>query len=103
MPFATEVAVAGQGQFLSSARSQAVLGTRMPTADGRVFRYCQAGGSALVAGTVVQGPATLAQHLGNTPPVVPVGATSFIYTPGPLGVVANYYCDGLLQVDNNTG
>lgn len=103
MPFVAEIAAVGQGQFTSSATQGAPVGTRIMSADGRVFRYCRASAGPLTAGTVCQGPATLTQHLGNTPPVVPVGATSFIYTPGALGVVANYYLDGLLQVDTNPG
>lgn len=103
MPFATELAAVGQGQFTSSAVPLALAGARINTTDGRVFRYCRAGGGPLTAGTVVQGPATLSQHLGNTPPVVPAGATTFVYTPGAIGVVANYYTDGMLQVDTNPG
>lgn len=103
MPFSTEMAAVGQGQFSSSVAQLATLGSRVMSSDGRVFRYCKAGGGPLTAGTVCQGPATLTQHLANTPPVVPVGATSFVYTPGAIGVATNYYCDGLLQVDTNPG
>lgn len=103
MAFANEVAAVGQGQFTGSASPRATLGTRIATNDGRVFRYCQAGGGPLTPGTVCQGPATLSQHLANTPPVVPVGATSFVYTPGAIGVVANYYTEGILQVDTAPG
>ena len=102
MPFASEVVAAGQDQFLSSATPRAGIGTRIATADGRVFRYARAS-SALVVGAVCQGPATLPLHLGNTPPVVSAGAFAFVYTPGAIGCVANYYADGMLQVDTNPG
>lgn len=104
MPFATDAIAAGQDLFVSSATPKASLGTRMPVQDGRVFRYCRAGsGAALVAGNVIQGPATIAAHLANTPPVVAIGATSFTYTPGAATATAGYYADGLLQVDTAPG
>jgi hypothetical protein len=103
MPFYTEAVVAGQDLFVSSTTPKASVGARMSMQDGRVFRYAKAGSVALVAGNVVQGAPTIAAHLGNTPPVVPIGSTVFTYTPGAATAAAGYYSDGILQVDTGPG
>lgn len=101
--FASELQAVGQEGFLSSATQLHSLGTRAVTKDGRVFRYAQAGAADLVAGTVVQSAAPIANHLANTPPAVAVGATSFSYTPGATAGAANLYAEGYLQVDTTPG
>lgn len=93
----------GQGMFVSSATQQHPLGTRGSTPDGRVYRYCRAGASDLVAGNVIQAPAVQTAFLANTPPVVAAGAVSFSYTPGSATAVANSYAEGYLQVDTTPG
>ena len=55
-----------QNMWESSATQKAQLGTRGYTADGRAYRYAKAGAVALVAGNVLQGPATIAGHLNLT-------------------------------------
>jgi hypothetical protein len=68
-----------------------------------VFRYCAAGASDTVAGSVYQSAAPIPNHLANTPPAVAVGATSFTYTPGNTAGAANLYAEGYLQVDTTPG
>jgi hypothetical protein len=101
--FITEVEAVGQDDFISSATPAAQVGSRAVSADGRVFRYVKAGAADLVAGNVLQGPATLPNHLANTPPAVAVGAKSFTYTPGNTAAAAQFYAGGILQVDTTPG
>jgi hypothetical protein len=86
-----------------SADQKHPLGTLAFSNDGRWFRYAQAGALALVPGNLVQRPAAIADHLAMTPPVVPIGATSFLVTPGATAGIANYYAEGYLQVDTAPG
>lgn len=93
----------GQQMFVSSASQVHPLGTRGSTPDGRVYRYCKAGASDLVAGNVLQAPAVQTVFLANTPPVVALGAQTFQYTPGAATALANAYAEGYLQVDTTPG
>jgi hypothetical protein len=103
MNLQTETVIAGGDTTSNSTTQLHRIGTRMVTRDGRVFRYAQVGAVDLVAGNVIQGPAITPNHLANTPPVVPVGATSFTYTPGATLGTVNQYADGWLQVDTTPG
>ena len=95
--------ITAQDTFTGSATQMHPLGTYAETADGRGFRYAQVGATALVAGSLYQGAAPLANHLANTPPAVAIGATSFSYTPGATAGAANLYAEGYLQVDTTPG
>src|SRR5262252_2194345 len=100
MPVFDQQAVAiGQDGFTPTTTQMAPLGSRAYTRDGRVFRYCQMGGVDGVAGSVYQSAAPIGAHLANTPPVLPIGTTSFLYTPG----AANLYAEGFMQVDTAPG
>lgn len=99
----SETLVLGADAFSSSATKLHRLGTRAVDKAGRVFRYCQAGASDLVAGNLIQAAAPIPNHLANTPPAVAIGATSFSYTPGATAGAANLYEDGFLQVDTTPG
>lgn len=96
-----------QLMYESSANQRHPLGTRGTTADGRVFRYCQAGASDLVAGNVIQSAAPIANHLANTPPAVPITQMGqpnfFTYTPGATAGAASLYAEGYMQVDTTPG
>jgi hypothetical protein len=101
--FGGEMEAPGQDMFQSSATQVHPLGTRYRCRDGRVFFYTSAGVSDLVAGTLNQGPAPIANHLAQTPPVVALGATSFVFTPGNTAGAANLYAEGFMQVDTTPG
>lgn len=103
MNLKAEAIVSGGDTAENSATRNHAIGTRFQTRDGRVFRYALAGAADLVAGNVIQGPATIALHLANTPPAVAIGATSFTYTPGATAAAANFYEGGWLQVDTTPG
>lgn len=102
--FTSEVQITDSGAFDYTSTQKLPLGTRARTRDGRVFRYCRAGATALVAGSLYQSAVPVANHLANTPPAVAAGATQFTYTPGATaGSEANDYGEGYLQVDTTPG
>jgi len=98
-----DLIVFGTDSLTASATALHRLGTRAEDDYGRVYRYALCGGVDLVAGNVLQGPAIVPLHLANTPPVVAIGATSFVYTPGSTAGTLNQYEKGLLQVDTTPG
>lgn len=109
---------APQDLFLSSTVQGADLGSTMTTGDGRFFRYAYAGATALVAGTVVQGPARIANHLQLTPTATAATTTvntgaalltglgsypTVQVTLGATAATANYYAGGTLNVTLDGG
>ena len=96
----------GQGMFVSSATQLHPLGIRGTDDMGRWYRYCRAGASDLVAGNVIQGPATVAGNLtlvvnttsGGTSP----GSTSISVTC-VSAVSTGFYREGLLIVASGSG
>jgi len=100
--FIEDASAYGQDGFTSSATQLAPLWSRATTKDGRVFRYVQAVADT-VAGSVYQSTAPIALHLARTAPIVAVGATSFVFTPGAAGGAANLYGEGYCQVDTTPG
>ena len=98
--------IAVQNMFVSSSTQNAKLGQRAALNDGRVFRYARAGAVDLVAGNVIQGPATVAGALtlamqttsGGTSP----GSTSISVTCASA-VSTGFYNDGFLMVASGSG
>lgn len=79
------------------------LGARAKMADGRVFRYCKAGGTALVPGKLQQAPAEITNHQNLTPAAAAIGATSVTVTLGATAATANQYAGGWLIVTTTPG
>src|SRR6202035_5969985 len=73
------------------------------TNDGRAFRYAQAGGVTLVAGTVLQSPAQITNHQNMTTTTAPIGATAITVAVGATAVTANQYANGYLMINDGTG
>ncbi len=82
---------APQDLFISTVNQQADLGALMTTGDGRFFRYAQAGASALVAGTVLQSPATVSNHLQLTPAALVATENANTGAPASTSVGTNVY------------
>lgn len=82
-----------------------LLGTRFATDDGRIFTLVQNGATALAAGVLVQGPATIgANHAGLTiGAAVATGGTSITATLGGTATTVNQYQGGYLVVSAGTG
>lgn len=71
---------------------------------GNRYRYVKVGGSALVAGNLLQEPAEDTQFVSMAvPAIVAIGATSITVTNGTTAVVANDHKDGLLTISTSTG
>jgi len=79
------------------------LGERAVTPDGRVFRYCKAGATALVPGKLQQAPAEVTNHQDLTPAAAAIGATSVTVTLGATAATANQYAGGWLMVTVTPG
>lgn len=97
-------AAANQG-FEESSTQKHEFGQLAVTADGRMFRYAQAGGTALVAGNVVQSPAGDADHDDITCRATAIGATEILITTGSGNgaLDAQEYAGGFLVIDTTPG
>jgi hypothetical protein len=99
-----DLTVAGQPLFSSSSTAMHVVGSRINTPDGRSFRYCKNGGSAMVTGKLQQAPAedtTNWQELGIA--AATVGDTT-VTTTDTVTLAANALAGGLLIIsEGSTG
>jgi hypothetical protein len=101
--FTGDTQVAARNLFSSSATQEHPLGSRFTTKDGRVFRYCKAGASALVVGNVIQAPAQDTAHQQLTPAAAAIGATTFTATLGASAAAAGLYSEGWAIIDTTPG
>lgn len=80
------------------------LGAKVVANDGREWRYCKAGGSALVAGKVYDAPAIVANHTNiSVASAAAVGATQVTVTLGATAATANQYAGGVMVVNDVDG
>jgi hypothetical protein len=95
----------GQEAFVSSSRAYHALGQPAVTADGRFFRYCRAGASALVVGNALQSRVEDTDHDDITVRATAVGATALLITTGSgSGALdANEYAGGWAAIDTTPG
>jgi hypothetical protein len=98
-----DVAVAASSVTSSSATKEFALGARAKMPDGRTFRYCLAGGTALVPGKLQQAPAQITNHQNLTPAAAAIGATSVTVTLGATAATANQYAEGWVVVTVTPG
>lgn len=92
------------GQPASTNFGQLRLGTRIVTRDGRAFRFARNGATLMVAGSLYQAAAPVANHLAQTPAAAAIGATQVVITTlGATAATENQYAEGLLQVDTTPG
>lgn len=88
----------------TSTADQLQVGTRSESADGRQFVYVKAGASALVPGTLQQGPAIVADHQNiAVAAAAAIGATTITVTLGATAATANQYAGGYVVVNDVTG
>lgn len=81
---------------LNTSTPPPVLGALFHSPDGRAFRTCRAGGTALVPGKLQQAPVEDTAHQGLTPTAAAIGATQVTVTLGASAVTANEYAGGYL-------
>ena len=92
----------GQSILEESSTRKHKLGARLVLGE-RVFRYCENGALALVAGELVQTAAPVAHHLNCSVPVTAVGSYQITVTPGATLGAKNAYQNGFLHVNNADG
>ncbi len=81
-----------------------LVGNRFSSGDYREFVLVQNGASALAAGNLVQGPASIgANHTGLTCATAAIGATQITVTLGGTAVTANQYAGGFVVISAGTG
>ena len=81
-----------------------VLGSRAETADGRLFRAMEVGGSALTKGNLLQGPANVTGHTNRVVGDAAVaGDMFFTFDSASNGAVANLYGDGYAVCNDAAG
>lgn len=102
--FAGAMQTAPIGPFASSSSSFGPrLGELIYTDDGRGFRYCLVGASALVPGKLYQAPAEVTNHQDLTPVAAAIGATSVTVALGATAATADQYAGGFMVVTVTPG
>lgn len=79
------------------------VGTLGTTQDGRWYRFCQNGGTLLVPGNVICGPAPVSDYVNLTATATAVGATTVTFTQGATAITQNQFKDGWLSVSVTPG
>lgn len=98
-----DLAVAPQDLYTSSVIQGTDLGARATTGDGRIFRYCLAGGTSLVAGKLQQSTAEDTTNWENlTAVAASIGATT-ISTSSSTTNAANVFANGLALISVTPG
>jgi hypothetical protein len=92
-----------QDLFVSSTSAQAVVGSYAETSDGRGFRYCKAGATALVPGKLYQASAEDTSNLENLAIAAAGTATFQVVTTSTVTLAANQCAGGLLVVTTGPG
>ena len=90
-------------EYEYSAQDIMGVGTKVMSADGRVFRWGQMGAVAGVTGKLYLPPLDQANHHNMTTAAATIGATVVTVTPGATAVTANEYANGYLVVSDGTG
>jgi len=90
--------------FGASTTQEMDLGARAVGGDGSEYRYVKVGGTALVAGKLYDGPATIDNHQNlavNT--AASAGATTISVTLGGTAATANQYAGGYIVINDEDG
>jgi hypothetical protein len=88
----------------NSSVQECALGTKVVTPDGRAFRYVKAGGTALVAGKLYDGPAEIANHQNlSVASAAAAGASSITVTLGATAATADQYAGGVIVINDVDG
>jgi len=79
------------------------LGAKATTTDGRVFRYCKVGGTALVAGKLYSAPASIANHTNLAVVSGAAGSNDIVVTLGGTAATKDQYAGGTIIINDMTG
>lgn len=87
-----------------SSEKEHALGTLAQAGDGSLYRYAQAGATALAAGKLTVAATQAANHENiAVAAAAAVGATEVTVTLGATAVIANQYADGYLVINDAAG
>lgn len=99
----SQVLVSPEDVFATYATNYSTLGAKATTGDGRAFRYCLAGGTTLVPGTLQQSSAEDTTNYQNlAAAATSIGATQVVISTSTT-VAANVFAGGLMVVTTSTG
>lgn len=98
----TGAVVVAQGIFQESADRLHALGELTHTNDGRAYRYCEAGGTALVAGNLQQSSVEDTGDQDLAVAAAAVGAREIV-TTSTVTVTANQYANGFALITVTPG
>jgi len=96
------ISVAAQGLYIEDTTARHNLGELVHTNDGRQFRYCSAGGTALVAGDLQQSKVENTSDADLAVAAAAVGDTTIV-TTSTVSVDANEYAQGFVVVNTTPG
>lgn len=96
------VATVAQGIFSESSTQLHKLGEVIFANDGRSYRYCKAGGTALVPGKLQQAPAEDTTNFQNLTVTAPSAGDSTITTTSTVTLTANQLAGGFLTITSAT-
>ena len=85
-------------QFNTYTTQRYPLGTQLIQQDGRVFRFCLAGGTSLVRGDVQQGPANISNHVNLTAAAMAISTRAPTQLLAATAAELNEYQHGYLQI-----
>lgn len=98
----TGPAVVSQGIFDESSSALHNLGEIVHSNDGRAYRYCKAGGTALAVGKLQQSSAQDTGDHNLAIAAAAVGATQIV-TTGTVTVTENQYANGFAVIADDAG
>lgn len=101
--FTSDLQIMPSSLRADSATANVAVGAKASTPDGRVFRYCKAGASALVSGKVYDGPAAVANHTNIAVVSGVAGSNTITVTLGATAATANQYAGGVVVINDVTG
>lgn len=102
--FTSDLAINPGNIRTNSSVQEVALGSKAVTPDGRAFRYVKAGATALVPGTVIDAPASVANHTNvAVAAAAAAGATQVTLTLGATAATLNQYAGGVLIINDVDG
>lgn len=96
------VVVAAQGIYSESSTQLHNYGALVHTNDGRAFRYCKVGATALVPGQMYQAPAEDTTNFQNLTVTAPSAGATSITTTSTVTLTANQLAGGFLVIESAT-
>jgi len=101
-PLTGAIVVAAQGLHSESSSALHDIGSLIHSNDGRAFRYCKAGATALVAGKLQQASAEDTTNMQALACAVSAAGATSVVTTATVTLTANQVAGGLLTFESAT-